>query len=129
MRSLLDGASIGLSAACLVHCLALPILAATLPALADILETPEWTHVVLLALALPLSLTALLAGYRRHGRVVPLLVGLSGLTALAAGVAFEHIRLAEVGLTVAGAVLLALAHLRNWRYMDGCRANAAAAGA
>jgi len=129
MRPLLDGASVGLSVACLVHCLALPVAAAALPAFAGLFETPEWTHAALLALALPLSFSALVAGYRRHGRRLPIVVGGVGLALMAAGVAFEEMRLAEVGLTVSGATLVALAHLRNWNHLGAARPRTATAGA
>jgi hypothetical protein len=117
MRPIWDGASVGLSLACLAHCLALPLVAAALPALADLLRTPEWTHALLLILALPLSLGALAAGYRRHGRGLPFAVGAIGLALMAGGLGFEAYRLVEMGLTLAGSSLVALAHLRNWRLL------------
>lgn len=129
MRAWLDGASISLSLACLLHCLALPIVIATLPAVGALLATPEWTHAALLAFAMPLSLWALVHGYNRHGRMLPVTVGIIGLFLMGVGIAFEAIRVAEIGFTVSGATLLAFAHLRNWRHLDAARAQHTSAGA
>ncbi|MEP9402280.1 MerC domain-containing protein [Sphingomonas sp. VNH70] len=112
----LDGAAIGASLLCLIHCIGLPILFALLPALATIGgASTEWLHVVLLLTAVPLSGTALIGGYRAHGRVVPLVLGVVGLAALAAGVTLASAPAAETALTVAGSLALAGAHVGNWR--------------
>ncbi|KQM94432.1 hypothetical protein ASE70_11615 [Sphingomonas sp. Leaf22] len=112
----LDSAAIGASLLCLIHCIGLPILFALLPALATIgLPSSEWLHLALLLTAIPISGLALVGGWRAHGAVVPLLLGGVGLAGLAAGLAFGSMPGAETGLTVAGSLALAMAHIGNWR--------------
>lgn len=114
--TLLDGAAIGASLLCLIHCIGLPILFALLPALASIgLPSSEWLHLLLLLTAIPVSALALVGGWRAHGRVVPMLLGALGLSGLAAGLAFDSVPGAETALTVAGSLALAMAHIGNWR--------------
>lgn len=91
---------------------------ALLPGLASIgLPSAEWLHLVLLLTAVPMSSIALVGGYRRHGRIVPLAMGFTGLVSLSAGLAFASIPAAETAFTVAGSLSLAVAHLGNWRRM------------
>ncbi|MFT4257053.1 MAG: MerC domain-containing protein [Pseudoxanthomonas sp.] len=117
-----DFAAIGLSALCLVHCLALPVLAALLPALSVWAEA-EWVHLVFVAVAIPLTGTALHRAHRRRRLPAPLvalaLLGLSGLLLGALGWPTHEL---EVPLTVTGALLLAGVHVWNWsrhRHRDG----------
>ncbi|QHL91982.1 MerC family mercury resistance protein [Sphingomonas changnyeongensis] len=121
---LLDGAAIAASALCLVHCLALPLVALMLPMLAAWVAWPEAFHLWAFAFAVPTSLVALALGVRGHRRAAPLLAGGAGLALLAAGVAADVPEPAETLLTVAGALALARAHLVNWR----SRAHGCAAG-
>ncbi|MEL6257591.1 MAG: MerC domain-containing protein [Pseudomonadota bacterium] len=104
-----DSAAIGLSAACLVHCLALPILASVLP-LAGLLAEAEWIHWVFVALAFPASVLAF--------RARPLNLWETGLRGLAA-IGLSALVLAALGwpdhefetpLTVFGGLVLAAAH-------------------
>jgi len=112
----LDGAAIGASLICLIHCIGLPILFALLPAMATIgLPSSEWLHLVLLLTAIPVSGLALVGGWRAHGAVVPLMLGALGLAGLAAGLAFGSTPGAETALTVTGSLALAMAHIGNWR--------------
>lgn len=114
--TLLDGAAIGASLLCLIHCIGLPILFALLPALASIgLPSSEWLHLLLLLTAIPVSALALVGGWRAHGRIVPMLLGALGLAGLAAGLAFDSVPGEETALTVAGSLALATAHIGNWR--------------
>ncbi|HEV7290240.1 MerC domain-containing protein [Sphingomonas sp.] len=110
-----DGLAVGASVLCLIHCLALPILIAALPALAARLDLGEGFHLAVLAFALPVSAVALGEGWRRHRGLTPLFVGAVGLVLLAAGLAFEEWVAVETGVTVAGSLLLAGAHVANWR--------------
>lgn len=111
--SSLDRWGIMISSACLVHCLALPLLGAMLPLFAASLPADEWVHPLLLGAALPVTGLALLRGYRRHRRARPALIGCLGL-ALIAGALFSGAA-AEAALTAAGGLLVAGAHVLNWR--------------
>jgi hypothetical protein len=108
----LDGAAIGASALCLVHCLGLPVVAIAAPALAAWLGAEEHVHAALLLLAAPLALLALGRGWRVHHASLPPLLGLLGLLLMVAALAWHDL---DQPLTVAGVTLLAGAHLLNWR--------------
>lgn len=115
--SALDAAGAALSSLCLVHCLALPLLALAVPALAGALahghEHDHLLHLLLVALALPVSALAFLRGLRLHGRRVPVALALPGFLLMVAG-ALAH-GVAVQMLTVSGGLMVAAAHLLNWR--------------
>lgn len=111
---LLDHGAMTLSALCLVHCLALPVLLAAAPVLAAGVPDAPWVHPAILGLAAPLALVALGRGWRRHHDARPPLLGAVGVALLTGGV-FVATASGETALTVGGALLLAAAHLLNWR--------------
>jgi hypothetical protein len=106
-----------LSGVCLAHCLAAPALVALIPAFTLGLnhELDRALHASLLGLALPISLWSLRHGIRTHGQYRWLGVGAAGLSLMLAGVLLHTPSHSEMWLTVAGVVVLALAHLMNWR--------------
>lgn len=106
-----------LSIGCLVHCLALPLVIALLPATASWLDVPESFHLWALLTALPISLYMLLTSYRRHKDYVPLLLGTNGLTLMACGLVMPNAAM-ETAVTSIGSLLLASAHLVNWRLRE-----------
>lgn len=110
-----DGFAVGASALCLVHCLGLPLLIAALPAIANRIDPGEGFHLIVLLFAIPTSAFALIEGWRRHRGLAPLFVGGAGLALMALGLAFEQWAAVEMGVTVAGSLLLAAAHIVNWR--------------
>lgn len=122
----LDGLAIGASVLCMLHCLALPLVLAALPAIAAQLGGGEGFHAAVLILALPTSAWALIGGWRRHRAVLPLMIGAAGLMLMAAGVALAVPAALETGVTVLGSLMLAGAHIGNWRAR---RAHAAACAA
>lgn len=110
-KTWLDIASLGLSALCVVHCLALPFLVVLLPALTPF--TGSWVHAALVLTAAPISLWAIRASHvwRKWQISVPIVTGLI-LLALAAFIpALADI---EVGLSVIGALLIATGHAYNY---------------
>jgi MerC mercury resistance protein len=115
----LDQVAIAMSGVCAVHCLLGPLLTVLAPAvLASLGVSDEVFHVLLLALVLPTSAGALALGCRRHrdGGVVAL--GALGLGALGLAVILGHDALGEPserGFTLAGAVVVAAAHARNFQ--------------
>lgn len=114
-----DKAALGASALCLVHCLGLPVLIALSPAIASLLDAAEGVHLLVFLFAVPVSAMAMVAGHRRHGLVVPAVLAAIGLGLIGVG-ALGGLRLLwETGVTVAGSLLLALAHLRNLRASRG----------
>lgn len=108
-----DGVAMSLSGLCLLHCLALPVLAVGLPFLSVVAEA-EWVHWLFVALAVPVSTYALLGlGGRRSG---VLFVGaVLGLSLLIAGAAGWPDHESEALMTIAGGLVLATVHALNWR--------------
>ena len=105
-----DLAAISLSGLCLIHCLALPALAVTLPVVGAWAEM-EWVHWAFIAAAVPISLLALSRG-RRQGRARRVMVAATGLGLMVAGAAGIG---DETVMTVVGGVTLAFAHALNLR--------------
>ncbi len=114
-----DGVAAALSSLCLVHCLLMPLglgLAPAVSALGPVdLHGPAWLHWALLALAAPVSLLALRRGIAVHGDERPWLLAALGFLLMAAGALAHGAGPAEQALTVAGGLVVAGAHWRNWR--------------
>lgn len=112
--AILDAWAVALSMLCLIHCLALPLLATALPLL-GVWAEDEWLHVAFVVIAIPLTGLALWRAHRH--RRLPLVLralaalGLSGLLAGALGWPHEDW---ETPMTVGGSLMLASAHAWNW---------------
>ena len=110
----LDGAAVGLSALCLIHCLALPLLVAGLPFLAQFAE--GHLHAQMLVVVLPLSIVALGLGYRHHRNLRIVGWGFAGMAILTVGATVAHENwglAADRAFTIVGALILAAAHFYN----------------
>ncbi len=93
----------------------LPLAIALFPAMGELIGLPEELHLLLFFAAIPISALAIVAGYRRHGAVLPGVVAMIGLALIGVGATAGFAALIEPSVTVIGSVLLAAAHLRNWR--------------
>ena len=113
---LIEGVAVGATIACLVHCLALPLLIAVIPVIPAVLPIPEHFHAIALGLAIPATGGALFAGYRRHRVAAPLFAGTTGLLLLTLGATHWEATPLETPVTVLGSLRIAAAHLVNWRY-------------
>ena len=103
-----------LSGLCLVHCLALPLAMLLAPTLSHWVEATETTtHWILFGIAIPISLIALVRGYRRLRSNLTLLLGGLGLLLMLVAVSHVFGRELEVVLTVVGVTAVMFAHLRN----------------
>lgn len=111
----LEKASLGASFLCLVHCLALPAVLIAMPSASLLLGAPGSLHGWILAFAIPTSGTALIFGRRAHRSFYPLAAGIVGLAMLAASWLAAHGGADETALTLIGSMIVALAHLANWR--------------
>jgi hypothetical protein len=110
-----DRLAIMLSSLCLLHCVATVILLLTAPALALSAFVGEGFHKAVVIAALPLSILAMLSGYRVHARCTPIIQSAIGLACLGFA-AFVASNLAdETVLTIVGGLTLAAAHLANLR--------------
>ena len=114
-----DSIAIGASFTCLVHCLALPVLIALLPAWSAFLDVPESFHLWILLLAAPISLTVLVRAASGKPGYPPLLFGIAGLALMALGLLVEG-EVLEAMVTSIGAALLAFGHILNWRARRPC---------
>jgi len=112
--SRLDRWGMAISTLCLVHCVALPVALAFLPAFVSVLPGDEWVHPLLIGLALPVTGLALWRGYADHGQLAPALIGSAGLLLIGAALFFRG-TIDEQVLTVGGGLVVASAHLLNWR--------------
>ena len=109
-----DGIAILISFACLIHCLALPLLLALLPAWSAWLDVPESFHLWVVMTAAPLSLYVLLRSGKGRFGYGPFMLGAAALAAMTLALTISD-PLAEALVTSAGALTLALGHILNWR--------------
>jgi hypothetical protein len=117
----LDSTAVVLSALCLVHCLALPLIVIGVPFLAQFAE--GHLHLQMLVIVLPLSSLALGIGVRRHRNHRILFAGIVGMLLLVIGATVAHTQLgliADRAFTICGSLTLATAH-----YFNSVRARAA----
>jgi len=118
----LDGAAVALSALCLIHCLALPLIVAGLPFFAQFSE--GHLHAQMLVIVLPLSTVALGLGFRRHRSLGIVSAGIVGMLTLIVGATVAHTYLgltADRIFTVVGALVLATTHFYNSVRARSCR--------
>lgn len=107
---MIDGPAIALSSLCLIHCLALPILSASLP-IAGVWAEAEWLHKAFVIAALPFSLIGLTSKRVNFAARAMIVTGFS----LLVGAAFvEALHDYETQLTVVGGLLLAGGHGMRW---------------
>ena len=117
-RSFTDFFSIGLSAACAIHCLIWPILAIIFPLIPAFQQDGENFHFSILLFAIPSSVVAMTMGCRLHKTYSFFLIAFIGLLFLSAGplLGIEQILFFnEKMITVFGACLLVFAHYRNFK--------------
>jgi hypothetical protein len=116
----LDLSAVGLSGLCLVHCLALPALALLLPVFGAWAHA-EWVHVVFVLIAAPIAVLAFvdLSARRPHSWMM-LWAAMGGLALMVAGALEIGGPASERPLTVLGGLILASAHVANWRRRHRC---------
>lgn len=113
-RNMVETIAMGLSLGCLAHCLALPLVLASLPAWSAWFDVPEAFHLWVLLCAAPLGLWMLIDGYRLHRGVLQLGLGVTGLILMSSALMFRGSSM-ETAATAVGAATLAIAHFLNWR--------------
>ena len=109
-----DRIGVALSAACLLHCLAGAALVSAF-GFGSLAMADPWVHRFGLVLAIGVAALSLGFGMRHHRLAGPRLIAVTGISTMAAALFVEH-GPGEAGLTVAGVVLVALAHLVNLRH-------------
>lgn len=117
----IEGAAIGASALCLVHCLALPLLLLVLPGSLAAFAQSDSVHGWIFLIVAPFAFVAYAFGYRRHRRTFPMTLGAAGLLCL--GIALVPSTPEPIGIatTIAGSLTLVAGHILNWRdRVHGC---------
>jgi hypothetical protein len=118
-----DQIAIVLSAICIVHCLAVPLVVAILPIAAVSFGEDQHFHELMLWLVVPTSFLGFLLGYRLHGRSGLVMLGAAGVTVLVTVAIWGHTAWStgiEISVSVAGSLLLATAHWLNFREVRRC---------
>jgi hypothetical protein len=113
-----DQIAIALSAVCIVHCLAVPLIIALLPLAAITFGSESHFHAWLLGLVVPTSALGFGLGFRLHRRTDIVIGGLVGVIVLAVAGLWGHnawAYSAEILVSVAGSVILGVAHWHNFR--------------
>ena len=118
-----DKMAIGLSIACAIHCLFLPVLILMLPSIVALNLDNEAFHMWMVVAVIPCSIYALFLGCKEHSRYQLFFLAFTGLVILLLALVLGEERIGEAGekiMTVAGAALIAVGHWLNFRL---CRAN------
>jgi len=113
-----DKASITLSMACMIHCLLMPSFLILTSGFFALSIDNELIHKSFLIIVLPVSLYALITGYRNHKILSYFYIGTSGLWILIFAVFFgEGVfgEFAEKSLTLLGSIIVASAHYKNYK--------------
>lgn len=113
-QNTLDLSGVALSCLCLLHCMALPLLALSVPVLAVVSET-EWVHKTFVLLAVPVALLAIFTVQPARNITVIIALMIMGVSLLIAGAFIEALHDHETLLTVFGALALGSAHICRWR--------------
>jgi len=118
LSSYTNNLAIGLSAFCVIHCLASPLLIVLLPGLTALQLENEAFHSWLLMGVIPTSLFSLFMGCKQHRSYRVIIIGICGLLFLVSAVfveGFDNGELLEKVLTVIGACIVAVGHYFNFR--------------
>ena len=109
--SRLDRLAMGLSGLCAVHCVATVVLLGLVASAGGLLGKPI-IHEVGLSLAMIIGAIALGRGFREHGFLLPIAVGVVGLCTMAYAMTLHETGLEPV-FTILGVSILALGHRLN----------------
>lgn len=126
MQAYFDRFAILLSGICAIHCILLPLAASLIPILAITIQHGQqlhefWFHHFILIFIVPISLIALVIGFRTHRRWLPTGIALFGLLMLTSIALFAgtliSLRIiphqAEMVLTVIAGFIHAIGHILN----------------
>ena len=118
-----DRIAIALSAVCIVHCLAVPVLVAVLPVAAVSFGEGQHFHGLMLWLVIPTSVAGFGMGYRVHGSRGIVALGSAGVIVLILAAIYGHEAWRpdlEIVVSVAGSLILGSAHWLNFRAVSRC---------
>ena len=118
-----DKVAIGLSLACALHCLVVPVIVSLYPSVITAGLQDERIHLALLAFVIPISAFSLTMGCRRHKQFPVLSLGAAGIFVLILSALLGHEvggESLEVAGTLLGSSLVACSHVLNFKL---CRAS------
>jgi|TARA_B100000676_G_scaffold45255_1_gene43591 hypothetical protein len=111
-----DKLAMALSSACAIHCFFSPAFILLTSGLFSFSFDNESVHYLILLIALPVSLYALISGFMNHKTAYLLTVGVFGLFVLLLAVALGESIMGELGektFTLIGSFLVVYAHFKN----------------
>lgn len=114
----IDKIAISLSSLCMAHCLIFPLLASLLPSFLALGLHTETFHLLMVVSVIPTSIYALSLGCKKHAQASVFFIGLTGLCCLILAFALGSSVLTEAGekaLTLTGALIIAIAHVKNFK--------------
>lgn len=122
----LDRLAISLSGICAIHCVIFPIIASLIPLISTTLRHGNtlhefWFHQFILIFIFPVSILAVISGFRCHRNIMPTIISLLGLTILVfTAVCAETLisnhtipHATEAWLTIIGGIIHATGHMFN----------------
>ncbi|TQV72104.1 MerC domain-containing protein [Aliikangiella marina] len=113
-----DKTAIGLSFLCVVHCLILPLLLILVPSSTLQMFSDEGFHQGILIAVFISSFTALTIGFKKHKQISIVYWISAGLMILFSAALLGHDLLGEYAekiLTVLGAAIIAIGHIKNYK--------------
>lgn len=125
-----DAISIVLSFGCILHCVALPVIALSSPLMLHFIEN-EWIHMGLFAVLTPMALLMFINGQKHHSDPRPLYWGVVGVAFLFVAILIGHGHgghshsegmhvFNEASLTTLGSIALCAGHFFNIRLKKKC---------
>ena len=111
-----DKLAMTLSSACVIHCFFSPAFILLTSGMFSFSFDNESVHYLILLIALPVSLYALISGFMNHKTAYLLTVGVFGLFVLLLAVALGESIMGELGektFTLIGSFLVVYAHFKN----------------
>ena len=105
-----------LSSVCAIHCFFSPAFVLLTSGLFSVSLDNESVHYLILFVAIPISLYALILGFTNHKTAYFLTIGIFGLFVLILAVALGELFFGELGektLTLVGSILVVYAHFKN----------------
>ena len=118
MQEFSDKTAISLSMICLAHCLVVPSFLVILSGYFTLSYESELVHYLLLLIAVPVSVYALINGARNHSNFIYLMMGIVGISSLIFAVTMG-VELwdesGEIFFTSIGASLVAFSHYKNFK--------------
>ena len=96
-QAITDKLAIGLSLACITHCLALPVLLVLLPSIAALQLDDESFHLWMLVAVIPSSVYALTLGCKQHKRYQLLFLGFIGIVLMILALLLGETLIGELG--------------------------------